>query len=59
MIEATAERLEYFVAIGLVSVVVCGPLRWILMVVAAELPGTWTVDFGSWVRVPPWWFRSV
>ena len=38
---------------------VCGPLQWIIVVVAAEMPGTWAVDFGSWVRVPLWWFRSV
>ena len=24
-----------------------------------EQPGSWAVDFGSWVQVPPWWFGSV
>ena len=65
VIVATAERLQSWwrlassavlVAIGfvcgsggLVSVVVCGPLRWLLVEVAAELPGTWAMDFRSWV----------
>ena len=40
---------------GLVSAVGCGPLRWLVVVVVAEHPGSWTVDFGTWVRVPPWW----
>ena len=49
---------------------VCGPLRWLTVVVVTEqwwswfersavmVAGSpsWAVDFGSWVRGPPWWF---
>ena len=33
---------------------VCGPLEGKSGDRAARV-----VDFGSWVRVPPWWFKSV
>ena len=36
---------------GLVSVVVCGPLRWWW----PSSQGRGPVDFGTRVRVPPWW----
>ena len=49
---------------------VCGPLRWLTVVVVTEQwwswfersavmvawSPSWAVDFGSWVRGPPWWF---
>ena len=49
---------------------VCGPLRWLTVVVVTEQwwswfersavvvawSRSWAVDFGLWARVPPWWF---
>ena len=42
---------------GLVSVVVCGPFRWLLVVVVAEQPGLWARGFrdvGSSPTVAGW-----
>ena len=49
---ATRARQMVVVVVG----AVCGPLEG---KPGDRAVGSWAVDFGSWVRVPPWWFGSV